>query len=72
MNAREALDILTWCEYVEWTGELPRRRSWIRMQKANRRHVLVSKPSVTGDGSKISDAKDYSLTGTSKVGRLGG
>ena len=72
LNAREALDILTWCEYVEWTGELPRRRSWIRMQKANRRHVLVSKPSVTGDGSKISDAKDYSLTGTSKVGRLGG
>ena len=26
LNAREALDILTWCEYVEWTEELPRRK----------------------------------------------
>lgn len=71
MNAREALDILTWGEYVEWTGESPRRRSWTRMRKANRTHVVVSKPSVTGDGSKISDEKDYRLTGTSKVSRLG-
>ena len=72
LNAREALDILTWCEYVEWTEELPRRRSWIRVWKANRKHVLVTKPSVTGDGSKISDEKDYRLTDTSKVSRLGG
>ena len=42
------------------------------MWKANRKHVLVTKPSVTGDGSKISDEKDYRLTDTSKVSRLGG